>query len=404
MESTGTDEAAQRSDALKVKQLKPFALIDATVVGLDVLEASAAQDGIVVNGYAASTEKALKQAPYRWGQADSQASAINAAEFAGKQLVGKKAQWAGDESLRSKPRTFATIYTDGVIDIGGFDKEFAKYKGKSAQNFPYTSNGSPLGDPQAAQDAAPSIVTKMKSLGVTTVVMFTDIGMTTAVLQVATKQDYHPEWIITGNQFQDVVFLARSYDQDQWSHAFGLSTVAPTVADGSVPQSPVGWYWGPNQGTEQVVVDTWLRWFFDGVQAAGPKLTPATFQQGLFAVPAQGGAATGDPTGGQTAFGRTAGLPYDEYMQLGTDFAPVWYDKDTEDFSNIYPITGKGVEWYVDGARRYAAGTWPTKPFKFFDTTGAVVKFATRPVPLVPNPCAGCPSDGGEGTPSHRSS
>ena len=404
VESTGTDEAAQRSDALKVKQLKPFALIDATVVGLDVLEASAAQDGIVVNGYAASTEKALKQAPYRWGQADSQASAINAAEFAGKQLVGKKAQWAGDESLRSKPRTFATIYTDGVIDSGGFDKEFAKYKGKSAQNFPYTSNGSPLGDPQAAQDAAPSIVTKMKSLGVTTAVMFTDIGMTTAVLQVATKQDYHPEWIITGNQFQDVVFLARSYDQDQWSHAFGLSTVAPAVADGSVPQSPVGWYWGPNQGTEQVVVDTWLRWFFEGVQAAGPKLTPATFQQGLFAVPAQGGAATGDPTAGQMAFGRTAGLPYDEYMQLGTDFAPVWYDKDTVDFSNIFPITGKGVEWYVDGARRYAAGTWPAKPFKFFDTTGAVVKFATRPVPLVPNPCAGCPSDGGEGTPSHRSS
>ena len=168
--------------------------------------------------------------------------------------------------------------------------------------------------------------------------------------------------------------------------------------------TPVGWYWGPNQGTEQVVVDTWLRWFFDGVQAAGPKLTAKTFQQGLFAVPAQGGAATGDPTAGQTAFGRTAGLPYDEYMQLGTDFAPVWYDKDTVDVSNIFPISGKGVEWYVNGARRYAAGTWPTKPFKFFDKTGAVVKFATRPVPLVANPCTGCPSDGGEGTPSHRSS
>jgi hypothetical protein len=404
VESTGTDEAAQRSDALKVNQLKPFALIDATVVGLDVLEASAAQDGIVVNGYAASTEKALKQAPRRWGQADSQASAINAAEFGGKQLAGKKAQWAGDESLRSKPRTFATIYTDGVIDIGGFDTEFAKYKGKSVQNFPYTSNGSPLGDPQAAQDAAPLIVQKMKSLGVTTVVLFTDIGMTTAVLQVATKQDYHPEWIITGNQFQDVVFLARSYDQDQWAHAFGLSTVSPTVADGSVPQTPVGWYWGPNQGTEQVVVDTWLRWFFDGVQAAGPKLTPKTFQQGLFSVPAQGGAATGDPSGSQIAYGRTAGLPYDEYMQIGTDFAPVWYDKETVDFSNIYPISGKGVEWYVDGARRYAAGTWPTKPFKFFDKEGAVVKFATRPVTQVANPCTGCPSDGGVGTPSRRSS
>ncbi len=387
-----------------MKQLKPFAVIDATVIGLDVLEASVAQDGIPVNGYAGSTEKALKQAPYRWGQADSQASAINAAEFAGKQLVHKLAQWAGDESLRSKPRTFAAIYTQGVIDIAPFDREFAKYKGKTAQNFPYTSNGSPLGDPQAAQDAAPLIVQKMKSLGVTSVVMFTDIGMTTAVLAAATKQDYRPEWIITGNQFQDVVFLARNYDQDQWAHAFGISTVAPSVADGSTPLTPVAWYWGPSQGTEQVVVDTWLRWFFDGVQAAGPKLTAKTFQQGLFAVPAQGGAATGDPTAGQTAFGRTAGLPYDEYMQLGTDFAPVWYDQDTVDVSNIFPISGRGVEWYVKGARRYAAGQWPTKPFTFFDKTGAVVKFTTRPVPLVANACTGCPSDGGDGTPSHRSS
>jgi hypothetical protein len=318
--------------------------------------------------------------------------------------VNKKAQWAGDDALRSKPRKFATIYTQGVIDITQFDKEFAKYKGKSAQNFSYQSNGSPLGDPQLAQDAAPLIVQKLKSLGVTSVVLFTDIGMTTAVLQQATKQEYRPEWIITGNQFQDVVFLARNYDQDQWAHAFGISTVAPTLADGSVPVTPVAWYWGPNKGTEQVVVDTWLRWFFDGVQSAGPKLTAKTFQQGLFATPAQGGAATGDPSGEQTAYGRTAGLPYDEYLQLGTDFAPVWYDKDTTDFSNIFPIVGKGVQWYVDGAHRYAAGQWPTKSFPFFDKSGAIVKFATPPVARVVTPCTGCPSDGGPGTPSSRSS
>ena len=403
VQSTGTDEAAQRSDALAVKQLKPFAVIDATVVGLDVLEASVAQDGILVNGYAASTEKALKQVPYRWGQTDSQAVAINAAEFAGKQLAGKNARWAGDASLRSKPRTFATIYTDGVIDIGQFDKVFAKYHGKTAQDFPYTSNGSPLGDPQAAQAAAPLIVQKMKSLGVTSVVLLTDVGMTTAVLSEATKQEYAPEWIITGSQFQDVVFLARNYDQSQWAHAFGISTVAPAVADGSTPLTPVGWYWG-NQGTEQVVVDAWLKWFFDGIQAAGPRLTAKTFQRGMFATPAQGGAATADPTGGQTAYGRTAGLPYDEYLALGTDFAPVWYDANTTDDSNIFPIVGKGVEWYLDGARRYAAGQWPTKPFTFFDKTGALVKFTTRPVPQVVAPCTGCPSSGGEGTPSHRSS
>jgi hypothetical protein len=404
VESTGTDEAAQRSDALTVKQLEPFALIDATVIGLDTLDTIVAQAGILVNGSATSTQKALAQAPYRWGLSDSQASAINTAEFAGKQLVGKKARWAGDESLQSRARIFGAIYADRVINIAEFDREFAKYKGTTAQNFPYTSSGSPFGDPQRAQEAAPRIVQKLKSIGATSILMFTDIGMTRAVLQAATTQDYRPEWIITGSQFQDAAFLARDYDQSQWAHAFGISTATPDVADPSTFLSPVAWYWGPHQGTEQVSVDTFLRWFFDGVQAAGPRLTAQMFRQGLFAVPAHAGAATGDPTQGQTAYGRTAGLPYDEYMQLGTDFAPVWYDANTVDASNVIAIAGKGVEWYLDGARRYGAGTWPRKPFTFFDTTGAVVKFTARPVPLVPTSCAGCPSDGGPGTPSHRSS
>jgi len=62
------------------------------------------------------------------------------------------------------------------------------------------------------------------------------------------------------------------------------------------------------------------------------------------------------------------------------------------------------VQWYVDGGHRYAAGQWPKKPFAFFDKTGAIVKFPTRPASQVLTPCTGCPSDGGPGTPSNRSS
>jgi hypothetical protein len=178
--------------------------------------------------------------------------------------------------------------------------------------------------------------------------------------------------------------------------------VFPGVADGSTALSPVQWYWG-QQGTAQVVVDSWLGWFFDGVQAAGPTLTPKSFQRGLFATPAQGGAATSDATTGQTAYGRTAGLPYDEYLRTSTDFAPVWFDADTTGASNLFvSITGKGVEWYLDGGKRYAAGQWPTEPLPFFEEEGAIVSFASRP-PRVVAPCTGCPSDGGPGTPSRRS-
>jgi hypothetical protein len=89
-------------------------------------------------------------------------------------------------------------------------------------------------------------------------------------------------------------------------------------------------------------------------------------------------------------------------MRTSTDFAPVWFDADTSGGSNIYAsLSGKGVEWYLDGGKRYAAGKWPTKPLPFFEEEGAIVSFASRP-PRFVAPCTGCPSDGGPGTPSRR--
>jgi hypothetical protein len=404
VESSGSDEASQRADALAVKAFKPFAVIDGVSTGLDVFESEIAKAKIPVTGYAASTEKALKQAPYRWGQSDSQAAAINMAEFAGKQLVKKDAEFAGDAGMHKNTRAFGAIYTDGVIDMGAFDKAFAKFGGKVAQAFPYTSNGSTLGDPAAAQEAAPVIVQKLKATGVTSVLMFTDVAMTKAVLEQATKQEYRPEWLITANQYQDLAILARNYDQSQWAHAFGISNLFPaSVAGTSSIADPVTWYWGPSRGTFSIQASAWVGWLMSGIQTAGSKLTAKTFAQGLFATPAQGGAAEGDPVSFQTAWGKTAGLPYDEYMQLGTDFAPVWWDSDTDDASQLSTtLVGTGVEWYLGNAKRFRAGSWPTRPFTFFDKTGAVVKFPTSPTPQVPNPCTGCPSSGGAGTPGYK--
>ena len=399
VESTGNDEAAQRADALKVEELKPFAVIDSLSTGLDTLETVIAADKILVTGYAATTEKALKQAPYRWGQSDSQAVAYNVSEMVGKQLVGKKAAWAGDDSLKSKPRVFAMIYATGVIDPKQFDTALAKYKGKTAENFAYKGNGSPLGDKEQAQQDAPPMIVKMKSEGVTSVILFTDIGMTSVLLEQANKQDFHPEWIMTGNQFQDAVFLDRnSYDQSQWAHAFGTSGFAPTYQDGVKTVDPVAWYWGASQGTYNSVVDSWLQWLLGGIHTAGPKLTAKTFQQGLFATPApQNDAQIG------SYYGKNARLPYDEYMAGTVTFAPSWYDSATEGPDNIYgDRIGKGVLWYLNDGARYHSGGWPTKPLGFFSKNGAVVSKPTRPVPLVLSPCTNCPSNGGPGVPSNR--
>ena len=52
------------------------------------------------------------------------------------------------------------------------------------------------------------MVAKLKDLGVTTVVMFTDVEMGKAITAQATRLEYQPEWIIAGYQYQDLALLA----------------------------------------------------------------------------------------------------------------------------------------------------------------------------------------------------
>ena len=90
---------------------------------------------------------------------------------------------------------------------------------------------------------------------------------------------------------------------------------------------------------------------------------------------------------------------------MGVDYGPIWYDVTTVGPSNGLTAIGKGVNWYLDGAKRYIAGTWPTKPFPFFQKKGAVVEVTPDPAIVgAPVPCTGCPSAGGPGSPSVRAS
>ena len=144
-----------------------------------------------------------------------------------------------------------------------------------------------------------------------------------------------------------------------------------------------------------------LTWLMRGIHTAGPRLTPKTFQQGLFSIPASGGAAQNYPTGALVGYGKNPGLPYDEYMDLSLDFVPVWWDPETTGPSNGTGTVGKGVITFVNGAKRYRASTWPTKPFAWFEKAGTVVGFDTRqtPTPVYVGDCADCPAGGGPGQP-----
>ena len=83
------DEAAQRADAFTVEELKPFAVI-APFSG-SVFAAELVAKKIIVIGVGGVTNaEAARQAPYRWaGGSDSNATAVNAAQFAGEATPGR---------------------------------------------------------------------------------------------------------------------------------------------------------------------------------------------------------------------------------------------------------------------------------------------------------------------------
>lgn len=408
VKSSGSDEAAQRADVVAIKAMKPFAVFHLIVAGLDVLETELAKAKIPVMGYSTTATKANLQAPYRWGLSDAQSSAINSAEVIGKQLVGKKAEYAGGD-VKTQTRKFGVVYIPTLVDIDNFKQFFKKYGGTVTSENSYPANGSTFGDSAVSEQQAPTMVTRMKSAGVTTVIMLSDFSMNKALMENATKQEWFPEWFYTGAIYADIGILSRAYPTEQSVHAFGLSFLSPyTELDPPPPPpqlplstltDPLNWYWGVDAGTQAGAVSSNILWILSGIHAAGPNLTPKTFAQGLFAIPASGGAAQNRTNSFLSGYGKGPGLPYDEYAQNGLDFAPYWWDPTTTGPSNGQGEVGKGVGWYANGAKRYKAGTWPKKQFDWFDKSTSVYHFETRqtPAPTYVGNCQGCPSTGGPG-------
>ena len=417
-ESTGVDEAAQRADAVGIKEEQPFAVLNFDTAGLDTLMTELAKAKILVQSCGTSMREALAVAPYWWGcNSDPDAAAVNSAEVIGKQLVGKKAQYAGSDELQAKTRKFGLVMIDDLIDRDLFDETLAEYGGKGATiatESTYVGSGGAFGDPEQAQRDGPVMVTRMKSAGVTTVVLFTDVAMNRALMEQATAQDWYPEWFMTGSGFYDLAIFAAGYPEEQTEHAFGISLIPPyldappEIADITGPTGAYNWFWGNGVGTTSGVAVGITSWLLPGIHHAGPKLTPNTFKQGLFAMPAIGGSADDNPLSTLTGFGQTTGLPYPSYIWGPADFAPFWMDPHTRGISQGTGTEVDHVSWYLDGARRYSTGTWPKKS-PWFSKSGAVYQFdeyPAEPLPTAAAPCepGQCPATGASqptpGTPS----
>jgi hypothetical protein len=182
-------------------------------------------------------------------------------------------------------------------------------------------------------------------------------------------------------------------------HVFGLGNLPLYVDTINDPQRAwFNWYWGGNQGIYSAATFGTLHQLNGAVSFAGPKLTPKTFQQGMFSMPLRGGAASKQLQSFMTGLGPTPGLPYNVYSQVGLDYAIMWWNPDITGKGKILFDEGKGRFMYVDGGKRYAVGVdgaeWKKGEPKLFDPSVAIAQFEELPASdTVPEfPCKGCPS------------
>jgi hypothetical protein len=102
----------------------------------------------------------------------------------------------------------------------------------------------------------------------------------------AAQQNYFPEWVITGVAYVDQDLVGQLLAPSEWAHAFGVSYAGPTQPlKGSFAYNMAKQFGTP--GTEpsittQLIFDQ-MQVLAIGLQMAGPDLTPATFQSGMFA-------------------------------------------------------------------------------------------------------------------------
>lgn len=401
---TGADEAAQRADALAISQSKPFMMIDlgGTSGGGPILDAAVAANKIIVYG-SGTNQDAQKQQPYRFiNGADTDATAVNTAQFIANALAGQPAKWAGDTSLTTQTRLFGVVHDTNStgVDYDLFVKEFKAAGGKPSQlvDIPYDLGVDATQYRTLAQNQAPTLAGKLKAAKVTSVVLFTGLqDMTPALLAAETAQDFYPENVMTGFGFQDLDLLARGWDAKQTAHLFGIGSAPIFVTNQGSNADSVYFdnYWGPNKGTFASATNGANFLMYEGIQMAGPKLTVKTFQQGVFSKPATGGAAQNDVGSFMNGWGRSSGLPYNEYSIVGLDYSMKWWDPTAVGVSVLVrSASAPGKYEFLNGAKRYASGQWPKGVPAFFDKTASVFQLDGLPAneTIEVFPCVGCPS------------
>lgn len=386
VEASGSvlDPTATRADAVRAAEdLGAFAVLGGPLIGTGWTEELHAR-GVVCVGCPGipDPEPTVFSVPPTSGQLRAHLVAYVAAK-----LAGRPAEHAG-EALRGRQRVFGHLALGmGTGEDRGAERlreQLAEAGVALAEQVLY-----PL-DPGRAAELATGAVTRMQAAGVTTVLVQADPVLLPAFTREATKQGWFPEWVLGGSPFIDTTAFGRTFDQQQWSNAFGISYFPPQVEPTADPPYRLyEWFHGeppPVEGSlPLLLVHPQVTLFFTGLEHAGPVLTAETFRDGLFTMPPTPRAVT-QPS-----------VSYGEHRWDGPDHAGIddlvelWWDPSAAGTDEA-GVAGTGMYRYVDGGRRHLADEWD-RELRAFVEEGSVtviddVPEEERP-PDYPSPAGG---------------
>lgn len=387
--ATGTadDEVAARADAVAIAEdIQPFMVLNGPLLTSAFAEELAAREISCIQCGPTQPNDFYEEAdPHLLTiTMNAEQGQLHTSEYVGQQLAGRNAEFAG-ETLADQERTFGLVYLDSVE---GADQNLSDFEDLLADHDVDLAEAVGYDSPVTLQTTAANVIAKLKDAGVTTVIFSGDPVAPRELTREATAQDYFPEWLITPSSvLVDTTVFARTYDQEQWSHAFGVVTGA---ARGNPDNQGTGfvyeWFFGeePPAADTVALLSAQLTTFYNVLQGVGPELTAQSFRDTIFAAERTPPAVT-QPS---LSWGDKGIWPDTDWLGID-DTTVVWWDPEATG-PDERGDEGVGMWAYAEGGRRYLPGEWPDTETTAFDPEGAVTIYEERPpgeeVPDYPSP------------------
>ena len=379
-ESSGlaNDAVTARADAQRiVEEYAPFAVIGGPALTNAFGDELAARETLCISCGGGSPEWYSERDPYVWGiDGSAEQKQVHVVEFIGKQLVGQPAVHAG-EQFQQTERKFGLVYVESSAESKVLAdlmvSRLTEVGAAPAEVIPYVL------DPGSIQQTATQVIAKLKASGVTSVILSTDPVAPRDFTREATSQEYFPEWIVAAATLTDTTAFGRSYDQEQWAHAFGVTSLAVHVNPEVSGYYALYKWWAGQDPAADESIGVYMPPFMllmSALQSAGPDLTHENLAGAIRSFETIQAVSQPWLTWGDHGI-------WSDPDYAGIDDATLFWWDPTATGPDENRKEGTGMLFYVDGGQRYLPGAWPSVD-RLFDPDGAVDVYDTAPAGEAP--------------------